>query len=665
MSVTQRRGDPTESAEFDQQVEHEIARERVRVFTSGQWVGPLGTVASSALFGLIANGRVPQSRLFVWFTAMALASVMSVAAFSIRPLRRWTNREGLPRVSAWSHVAIGMLFGLTLLLDIDASRDATFRWTVLAFLFAVSAATANSRSSINSLGLRVIAPLWAVGGVALLIINEPLLAIGGFVFVGLIVLELSVNRQMVGELITLRVRSNKDAEKSAWAATHDALTGLPNRNGLMKALGERTLGANVELIAMFIDLDHFKQVNDRLGHNAGDEVLVTSAERLTDCFRPDDIVGRLGGDEFLVLLSTELSLDAAQDLAERAISSLERPMLVHDADNRLDEAFISASIGLATYPEDAQSPEQLVNLADQALYAAKRHGRRRAVRFDQSNLDTDESTSGIEAALRRALQVGGIEADAQPIFDIKTGAVIWVELLARFTLPDGSSVPPSVFVPLAEEIGLAGDLMARMIDIAGEIQPHWEGHPTLGDARVSINASPIELARNTMVNQVADSLERTGIEPGKLVLEIAESAVIDDFADTVAQFNALSELGVDVGIHDFGVGYSSPQRLLELPISAIKLDRRLVMGNVADARHFAMLKALRSLAGAVAKTVIAEGMETAEHIELISELGITAAQGYYLCRPVPAAELADHLTVASPYNTANDLGAPDPSRPFL
>lgn len=642
----EQRGGPKPNSEVDQKVAHEIERERIRVFTAGHSIGPLGIVASSALFVLIAKDQISQARLFVWFIAIATASIINVAAFSIRALREWTNDEGLPRLSTWSHMAVGALFGLTLGLDLDAAGDPTFRWTVLAFLFAVSAATANSRASINSLGFRVLGPLWMVAGSALLAVGQPLIAVGGFVFVALIIIELSINRQMVGELITLRVRSNSDAEQSAWAATHDTLTGLPNRQGLMEALTARTLDPNVELIAMFIDLDHFKQVNDRLGHNAGDEVLVGSAERLTECFRPGDIVGRLGGDEFLVLLATDLSLEAAQDLAERAIGSLERPFLVHDADNRLDEAFISASIGVATYPGDAQSPEQLVNLADQALYAAKRQGRRRAMRYDQSELDSEDSTSGIEAALRRALQNGGLEADAQPIFDISTGAVIWVELLARFTMPNGSRVPPSVFVPLAEEIGLAGDLMATMIDIAGEIHPQWAQHSTLADARISINASPIELARRTIVPQVADSLQRNSLDPGRLVLELAESAVIDDAASTAAQFEALRELGVAVAIHDFGVGYTSPQRLLELPIHAIKLDRRLLMGDTSEPRHYEMLRAVRALAGAVANIVIAEGIETAEQLELINGLGITAAQGYYLGHPVRAADLAAHLDAA-------------------
>lgn len=620
---------------------HRIEREAERVTRSGAWIAPVGTIAFAVAFASFAKSYVSGSALAIWVVATALASIATTSGAHITT-PTLMPAETVDRLRSLSHLTVGFLMGTTLWLDLEATRDSTFRWTTVALLFAFSTSAVSAPTSLNRIALGALCIVWTVAGLAMIAIGQPLAATAGFAFVVVIVIEMTRSRRIVHELITKGVESQHEAEESAWAATHDSLTRLLNRQGLLDALADRTAAPESHLIALFIDLDHFKQVNDRLGHHAGDAVLIGSAERLVDCFRPDDIVGRLGGDEFLVLLAAGANPDTASRLAERAIAGLEAPFSVLDNEGQIEEAFISASIGIAAYPEDASSPQQLIDNADEALYVAKRHGRRRAIRYDRKNQAVDP-TSGIEAALRSALHHGGIEADAQPIFSLATGEVIWVELFARFYLPDGSPVSPSVFVPLADEIGLAGDLMARMFDIAGDVIPTWADNPRLATAKISINASPIEFARKTMVSLITDSIARNDLDCDRVILEVSEAAVLNEESAAAQQLSALAALGVGVAVHDFGIGYTSPQRLLDLPVQAIKLNRGLLASLGGESRHQTLLEGVHTLASAIAPTVVAEGVETSDQLDLMAQLGVTAAQGYHLCHPMPIDTLADHL----------------------
>jgi len=621
-----------------------IERETERVSRSGVWTAPVGTIAFAIAFAIFANAYISGSTLILWLLATVLSIIATTSGAHIGAPTLMPP-DTVARLRSFSHLTVGFLMGATLWLDLEATRDSTFRWTTAALLFAFSTTAVSAPSSLSRIALGALCIVWTVAGLAMIAIGHPLAAAAGFAFVVVIMIEMTRSRRIVHELITRGVESQQEAEESAWAATHDSLTRLPNRQGLLDALAARTNDPESQLIALFIDLDHFKQVNDRLGHHAGDAVLMGSAERLLDCFRPEDIVGRLGGDEFLVLLASGANPDMAGRLAERTIASLEAPFVVADSDGMPEEAFISASIGIAGYPDDASSPQELIDNADQALYVAKRHGRRRAIRFDHMNV-TVEPTSDIEAALRSALHHGEIEADAQPIFSLATGEVVWVELFARFYQPDGSPVSPAVFVPLADEIGLAGDLMARMFDIAGDVVPTWAEHPRLANAKISINASPIEFGRKTMVSRVTELISRNNLECDQVILEIGEAAVINEDTAAAQQLAALAALGVGVAVHDFGIGYTSPQRLLELPVQAIKLNRGLLASLGGESRHQTMLKGVHTLASAIAPTVVAEGVETSDQLDLMAELGVTAAQGYHLCHPMPIDTLATHLATS-------------------
>jgi len=319
-------------------------------------------------------------------------------------------------------------------------------------------------------------PMYLVAAPALIVAGQPVPAVALVTFVAIVLRDIKINSALWTELIALRVHANRVADENEWAANHDDLTGLFNRSGMMQRLTQQANETVRPVRVMFIDLDHFKEVNDRFGHEGGDRVLVETAQRLRRSLRASDDVGRLGGDEFCVLLGPDHDDAASVRLANRIIDVLEQPM--QGAGD--EDAYISASIGIAALDPAEATAQRLLRDADHAMYEAKRTGRRQVVRFNEALRSQFEERSGLETSLRRAIRDGSIRADAQPAFSVETGEIRAVELLARWQLPSGSMVPPSTFIPLAEDIGLIGDLTRRMLGIAGETLASWSSDPQPG-----------------------------------------------------------------------------------------------------------------------------------------------------------------------------------------
>ena len=281
--------------------------------------------------------------------------------------------------------------------------------------------------------------------------------------------------------------------------------------------------------------------------------------------------------------------------------------------------------------------------ADHAMYRAKRTGRRRVVQFDQELRSEIHERSGLETRLRQAIRENTLSADGQPIFNIETGEIRAVELLARWRLPGGGSVPPSVFIPLAEDIGLIGDLTRSMLRIAGTMLQVWAEDPLLRHARISVNVSAVEFVRGRLVESVADTMTEFEIRPGRLVLELTESQHLGDNAIGVEQFHVMRAMGVRFAVDDFGAGYSSLDQLLSLPIDWVKLDMSLIGELGIDPRQTALLRSIHSLASVVGQSVVVEGLETQAQLDELRRIGATHAQGYLLSRPVPIEELPAHV----------------------
>ena len=624
----------------DERLQAGIAEERARFFRSGWWVGPIGVIAAVCLHvAIIENAGQAPDLLRWWAVFMFGCAGLQVATFAFPPLARRTNRHGLPKVANWAYGLVGAGFGSVMWLDLEATASVEFRWVTVATLFAVTAGIIGGVTGISWMGVCTLVPMYLVAAPALIVAGQPVPAVALVTFVAIVLRDIKINSALWTELIALRVHANRVADENEWAANHDDLTGLFNRSGMMQRLTQQANETVRPVRVMFIDLDHFKEVNDRFGHEGGDRVLVETAQRLRRSLRASDDVGRLGGDEFCVLLGPDHDDAASVRLANRIIDVLEQPM--QGAGD--EDAYISASIGIAALDPAEATAQRLLRDADHAMYEAKRTGRRQVVRFNEALRSQFEERSGLETSLRRAIRDGSIRADAQPAFSVETGEIRAVELLARWQLPSGSMVPPSTFIPLAEDIGLIGDLTRRMLGIAGETLASWSSDPQLSDTKIAVNVSSIEFSRGRLVESVADAIERFEIRPGQLLLEVTESHELNGDAKDLEQFEALRSLGVRVAIDDFGTGYSSLDQLLRLPIDAVKLDRSLIAQIGNDPRHAAVIRRIHDLASVVGQLVVVEGVETTEQLELLKSIGATYAQGYLLCRPVPVQDLATHI----------------------
>ncbi len=618
----------------DAEIDDAVRSETTRFFRNNRWLAPLGNSAAALVFLLTTRDFVAGGRSVPWFVAMVIAGMATALASSaaVSP-----SRSGIPLIAQAAYFASGVLWGLLLWLDPSARMDSEFQWIALTHLFAVTAGTTAGLSGVSLLSTLTQAPLWLLTAAALAMEGEVVIAVGLLVFLALVLPHQQIATAQFRELISLRTKSEKDAERNEWAALHDALTKLANRAAVWRRLEQ--LEGDHPVTAMFIDLDHFKEVNDRFGHAAGDDALIEVAERLRACFRPTDLIARLGGDEFVIVLDQEIDERGVDRLARRAISRLEDPILLESG----DEAFISASIGVTTVTSAESDPERLLTEADHALYRAKRSGRRRVVRFDAALESELRQRTGLETSLRKALRDRTLDTHAQPIVDLQTGELAGVELLARWTLDTGASVAPSVFIPLAEETGLIDDLTDMMLLRAVELLVRWRNDPTLGHVQVGLNLSTMQLGRSDVVERVAEVMQRHAIEPGRLVIELTESSEAHEFSEVADKLEALHGLGALIAMDDFGTGYSSLSSLLSFPITFVKLDRSLITDLGRDPRYSAIVRAVHQLADVVGQVVIAEGVETESQIDALRAIGVRSAQGYGICYPMPLEELADRL----------------------
>ena len=417
-------------------------------------------------------------------------------------------------------------------------------------------------------------------------------------------------------------------------AHHDALTGLPNRilfaTRLAEAIADHArCGAGASLLCL--DLDKFKFVNDTLGHPAGDALLRQVAERISACLRREDLVARLGGDEFAVLLR---SPDAAtvRTIAGRIVEALSRPVRLGE-----QECQIGVSIGVASLPEHGTEADTLLRNADLALYRAKAEGGS-MVRFFEVAMDGwARSRRRRESDLHEAFARGDLALAYQPLIDTRRRDIVGFEALLRWHHPVEGAIPPSDFVPLAEETGLIGPIGAWVLRQACAEASRWEGN-----LRVAVNLSPVQFRDPGLVAMVREALTLSGLAPQRLELEVTESVLLAASEANVATLHALRDLGVRIAMDDFGTGYSSLSYLQKFPFDTIKIDRSFVARLGEDAHSTAIVRAVIGLGASLGIVTVAEGVETENQWALLRAEGCGEVQGYLFGRPLPAAE-ARHL----------------------
>jgi diguanylate cyclase (GGDEF)-like protein/PAS domain S-box-containing protein len=426
----------------------------------------------------------------------------------------------------------------------------------------------------------------------------------------------------------------------AHQATHDPLTGLPNRilllDQLAAALG-RARRHQKALAVLFLDLDHFKVVNDSLGHSLGDRLLMSIADRLKVALRPGDTIARFGGDEFILLCEQLDDPDDAITIARRVEQALSGPFELDDA-----EIYVGVSIGIAFSDRDSNEPETLIRDADAAMYRAKEKGRARYEVFDSAMRASAVDRLDIENALRRALDRRQLRVHYQPIIDLGTGRVTGMEALLRWEHPERGLLLPGEFITIAEETGLIVPIGGWVLAQACRQLQRWAAeHPETHELVATVNLSGRQLSHPRLVAEVESVLLETGIDPARIDLEITESVLMDDVGMSAETLQRLKALGVKLVIDDFGTGYSSLSYLRQFPVDGMKVDRSFVDGLGTDPGDTAIVAAIVNLAHTLGLDAIAEGVETAAQLAELRELGCDAAQGFYVARPLPPEALLE------------------------
>ncbi|MDZ5604612.1 EAL domain-containing protein [Pseudomonas sp. RP23018S] len=424
--------------------------------------------------------------------------------------------------------------------------------------------------------------------------------------------------------VTEEIESRRRIE---FLSQHDPLTGLPNRARLREFLDSKLRSAPTAeqpLVMLSLDLDRFKPVNDLLGHAAGDAVLGEVSRRLASRVRHGDLVARIGGDEFVLIVTDLNTQEEVEALCQRLIDSIESPIQVGE-----QEVFVSASIGIAMAPVDANEATELLRYADIALYEAKSAGRN-TWRFYAGDMNSKIiERRRLESDLRFAIKHGELRLHFQPRFRIADGKMVGAEALVRWQHPQRGLIPPDTFIPIAEETGLILPLSNWVMETAFTYAADWPEH-----LFVSVNLSPCEFQRGNVVERVQRALQQSGIEPGRVELEITENVMLDDATAALEIMRTLKSMGLRIAMDDFGTGYSSLSYLRTFPFDGLKIDRSFLSKLSASEQDQSVIKAIVGLGHALSLTVTAEGVETQEHLTLLKSVLCDEGQGFFLSRPL-------------------------------
>jgi diguanylate cyclase (GGDEF)-like protein/PAS domain S-box-containing protein len=443
-------------------------------------------------------------------------------------------------------------------------------------------------------------------------------------------------------------RKHQEAMLS-YQANHDALTGLPNRTLAMDRLKQdlsRAKRRHQRVGVMFVDLDHFKDVNDVLGHEYGDQLLKMVSQRLLDCLRESDTVARLGGDEFLVILPELDSPDRCGPIAEKLLNVLEAPFPISGK-----EVFISASIGCTIYPDDGENISALLRNADTAMYGIKREGRD-GFKYYTPDLNAKAALRlSLAHHLRCALDRSEISVVYQPIISLATGKVVGAEALMRWHNAEHGFVPPDQFIAIAEETGLIERLGAWILQKSCQEAKVWhhQGFPLW----IAVNLSPRQLRDLAFIEKVRQAIAISGLDPSFIKLEITEALLIEDIPKATQSLESLHKMGIRLALDDFGTGYSALSYLRKFPFDCLKIDRSFIGDLPGQTEAITLVKTILAMAEGLGLKTVAEGVETVEQAEFLHLQGCDYAQGYYFSRPLNAGDFQAFLRLNREQGTGN------------
>jgi diguanylate cyclase (GGDEF)-like protein/PAS domain S-box-containing protein len=453
--------------------------------------------------------------------------------------------------------------------------------------------------------------------------------------------SLTYQEQAVLSLIIHDVTERKNFEEQLmYQAGHDPLTGLPNRNLLNDrmtqaiAISERT---RQSIVLILFDLDHFKVINDSMGHSYGDQLLITVARRLQELIRGSDTVSRIGGDEFVAVITTSNRSETVITVANRFLAAISRPFTLQG-----QEIHLTASIGIAQYPEDGEDFETLFKKADTAMYHIKEHGRNGIQFFAEEMNRKISKRMKIESQLRYALERNEFHLHYQPQIELSSGKIVGMEVLLRWHNNELGLVSPEDFIPVAEDTGIIiamGEWALRTACVQYRIWTE-QNFPKL---RMAVNLSPRQFGHHNLVEMVRSTLNETGIDPSCLDLEVTESLMMNNIEDSIKKMVALRQLGLSLSIDDFGTGYSSLSSLQRFPLNILKVDRSFVQ-EIGNGSKSVIIRAIVAMAHSLGLSVIAEGVETVEQLNFLRSHHCEEVQGYYFSRPLSSDKFGELIT---------------------
>jgi diguanylate cyclase (GGDEF)-like protein/PAS domain S-box-containing protein len=439
-------------------------------------------------------------------------------------------------------------------------------------------------------------------------------------------------------------------------ANYDGLTTLPNRNMFLKEFDRALARARrngSRLAVFFLDLDRFKNINDSLGHAAGDELLQEMANRLRALLRENDLVARLGGDEFVILVEGYSKMETLSHVARKMLATIARPCMVQGR-----ELLVTGSLGASSFPEDGDEAATLLRNADTAMYKAKEQGKNN-YQFYSAQLAAHASRQlTLETELRHAVERDELVLHYQPKFDLQSQRMTGVEALLRWNHPERGLLAPGEFIGLAEESGLIVPIGHWVLRAACAQFAQWT-RAGFGAPRCAVNLSARQFADGSVMSHVQDALDSAGVHASALEVEITESLLMTEPARAIETLNTLRAMGVRIAIDDFGTGYSSLAYLKRLPAHCVKIDRSFIEGLPGDRDDAAITQAVIAMAHSLNMQVVAEGVETKEQLRFLQQLGCDCAQGYFFSRPVPAEQLTCHMERVSPPQPGQARGALD------
>ncbi len=445
---------------------------------------------------------------------------------------------------------------------------------------------------------------------------------------------------------TQDITARKAAELEIYRhGNFDQLTELPNRRMFRYCLGKEIIKSAREgkmLALLFIDLDHFKEINDTFGHSQGDAVIKKAAQRITSCVRESDTVARLGGDEYTIIIAGLEEYTTAERIASGIMKRLAEPFQIGE-----EVAYLSASVGITLYPEDGINMDDLLMNADQAMYVAKKSGRNRYQYYTSSMHETAVTRGLIANNLRAAIANNEFYVVYQPIVDLSNGEIHKAEALLRWEHPKRGLISPAEFIPIAEETGLISEIGEWVFQEAARQVKSWRASYDK-DFQISVNTSPIQYHdANNRLNMWIKYLRTLGLPGTAVVAEITEGVLMDTHSEIVERLQAFRDVGIQVSLDDFGTGYSSLSYLRKFDIDYIKIDQSFVRNMKSDSKDIALCDAIIAMAHKLDIKVIAEGIETEEHRDLLTASGCDYGQGYLFSKPVVPKAFQKLLTVRS------------------